>query len=280
MPPRTTLRACRLAPPYCALLGPYTSQSTPGQTLDLGEYIANLNHKGKLCHPVESPYFSFVREPSPTNPEDTNARRRGTLEDCSQKGYDLPDVMRRACIAPASDRQDALNAVAREANSVKAFMQKTHLAFGLQTSWAPEHRTKPVVLLHTVWGSVASTRNANELYSWTYGPYVAWSPDYSFGRSTSTPADMPLPANGSSSTQGDITPPGDAQIQNAQPSTPSSADDSESATLGIGFLLSKRPSFDKRGFSIGVGYWRGGNHQGVQAIISTNLTSFPGWEDD
>ncbi len=235
-------------PHYCALFGyPATGDCLEEDSSRLDEVRVKTNIQGKLCHPPESPYYSLLRNGSNVKYE--------TLRKCRCKGYDLPDVMRRVCVAPPGSRKDALQAVRTEADSVKSFIQKTHLAVGLQVDVGPRYRTRPVVLLHTVLDSFP-VRDAPELHSWVYGPYIALAPSINVDAS---------------------------EIQKAKEGSGGSqaGEVDDAASVGIGLLFSKRPSFGKRGFSIGVGYWRGGADGGLQAVISTNMTSFPGpWKMD
>lgn len=238
-------------PEYCAVIdadgAPSTSMSVP----------AKLNKGGRLCHPPESPYYSFTR-----------GAKLGTLEDCRKFKLELPDVLRRVCVSAVAERKQALDAVIEEAKSVKEFIQKTHVAVALQARWKPEFSAEPSLMLHTIVRSL-SFGGMPELQSWVWGPYVALSPPVEFGldaspsvnnmQANSTATDDPTTAN---------TPPMSGTNQVSQ-------DKTRSSTFGLGFLLSKRPSFDKHGFSVGLGYWWGSGEEGVQLVVSTNLMSFP-----
>ena len=218
---------------------------------------AKLNEKGKLCHPPESPYYSFVRL------HDDDGNKVASLKDCKKDNFDLPDVLLRVCTTAPERRAEALQRVRDEEESVKGFQQKTHLAAGLQYVGSD---VRPTAIIHTVVNSVFfGSRNAPELHSWVWGPFISVSPDLKFSLD-----DADQSRNGTTNGGG---------TRMANPAGKDSnkpTNDSTGPTIGVGFLISRRPSFDSRGFSFGFGYWKAKDDGGIQFVVSTNMTSFPG----
>ena len=212
-------------PDYCYVV---LGDAMPNATVEIRDRRAKLNKAGKLCHPPLSPYYSFL------------ARGHvGTLGDCMDNGYDLPDVLLRVCTATSQESRDsAIGDVATETRAVKSFGQKTHVALALQVT---RDQVSPTLMVHTKVGHVSAWRRAPEFHSWVWGLFVSGSPgiDVSY-------ADRP---------KGD--------------------DDSATPNIGLGVLFSKRPSFGTRGFAVGVGGWRSKSDNGAQFVVSTNLMSLP-----
>lgn len=226
---------------------------------------ARLNTVGNLCHPVESPYYSFTRGGNTT---------LKTLKDCRKKGLELPDVLRRVCIADAADRKQALDDAMNEADAVKAFIQKTHVAVGFQTRAKPAFEVEPSLIVHTVVRSVG-LGGMPELNSWVLGPYVALSPPVEFGlvedSSSEGPATDAVAEGGSYVASKSPM----QHLEGTDNASEASNGTSKRPTVGLGVLVSKRPSFADRGFSVGLGYWWGGEAKGIQFVVSWNLVSLP-----